>query len=72
MSDSTFQIVSRFGDTLRTLRQKHGLSQLELAKRAKVGQGAISEMEAGLRVPSLPTIAKIARALQMRPSELIE
>jgi transcriptional regulator with XRE-family HTH domain len=62
----------RVGRVLKKLREREGLSQLELAKRAKVGQGYISELEAGQKKnPGLETLRKIAKALGVPVTELL-
>ena len=52
----------RIGRALKRLREETGLSQLALAKRAKVSQAYISEIEAGQRRnPGIETLTKIAK-----------
>ena len=63
----------RIGKVLKRHREQKGLSQLELAKRAKVGQGYISEMEAGTKKnPGLEVLKRIAKALGVPVTELLE
>src|SRR5271156_2784199 len=45
-------------------RRKLGLSQAELARRAGIRQGTLNRVEHGKHKPSVPTIAKIEKALQ--------
>ncbi len=47
------------------LRQKRGLSQLALAKRAGMQQPAIARLESG-RSPSLGTLKRVAAALDAK------
>ena len=50
---------------LRKERKAAGLTQAELARRAKVPQGTISKMERGdILAPTFDTLDKLARALQ--------
>ncbi|MDP9397101.1 MAG: helix-turn-helix transcriptional regulator, partial [Actinomycetota bacterium] len=42
---------------LREARERAGLSQLELGRRAGVAQSVISAYESGRRQPALPTLA---------------
>ena len=57
----------------KRLREETGLSQLALAKRAKVSQAYISEIEAGQRRnPGIETLTKIAKALGVPVTELLE
>ena len=63
----------RIGRVLTRLREEKGFSQLGLAKRAKVSQGYISEMEAGQsKNPGIETLKKLARALGASVTELLE
>jgi DNA-binding XRE family transcriptional regulator len=45
-------------------RRKLGLSQVELARRAGIRPETLNRIEQGRNKPSVPTIAKIDRALQ--------
>ena len=55
---------------LREARQRSGLSQAELGRRAGVTQSMISAYESGQRQPALPTLARLIEAagLQLRAS----
>lgn len=65
--------MPRFAVKLKRLREAQGLSQLKLAKRAKVGQVYISELEAGIKInPGIETVRKLARALGVKVVELME
>ena len=58
---------------LRTIREEKGFSQLKLAKKSDVPQSYISELEAGLKKnPGIETLKKLARALGVPVSELLE
>lgn len=48
------------GDRLRELRQRHGLTLRELAARAEVSPGLLSQLENGVTDPSLSTLRKLA------------
>src|SRR5215210_2218324 len=53
----------RLAVEIRALREKKGLSQRELAERVGTTQSAIARLEGGNISPSLPTLDKIAHAL---------
>jgi XRE family transcriptional regulator, master regulator for biofilm formation len=58
---------------IRQLREDRGVSQLALAKKANVAQGYISLLEAGEeRNPSIAIVKKIAKALGVPATELLE
>jgi transcriptional regulator with XRE-family HTH domain len=57
---------------IRTLREMKGLTQEELAFKAKVTPGYVAQLELGLRKnPSLDVVRRLARALGVRLSELL-
>ncbi|HLE98765.1 MAG TPA: helix-turn-helix domain-containing protein [Gaiellaceae bacterium] len=45
------------GELLREARRRHGLTQRQLAARARTSQAAISRIERGLVSPSVDTLA---------------
>jgi two-component system response regulator len=59
-----------FGKAVRKQRFELGISQEELADRASLHRTYISDVELGLRNPSLKSITKLARALKLSPSTL--
>lgn len=60
-----------FGAALRRLRLAAGLSQEQLGLDAGVQRNFISLIETGQNQPTISTIAKLARALGMKASELV-
>ena len=60
-----------FGQRLRELRQKYGVTQQQLSAATGLTEGYISNMERGLKVPSLTTILRIAVALGCKVTELV-
>lgn len=62
----------RIGTMLKRIRMEKGLTQLALAKRARVAQGYISELEAGHeKNPGIETLRKLAKALGVPVTELL-
>lgn len=57
---------------LLEIRRQRGISQMELAKLSNVSSGYISELENGLKSPSINTICRLAKTLGCRPEELFE
>lgn len=47
------------GELLRAARKRHGLTQRQLAMRARTSQAAISRIERGLVSPSVDTLAEL-------------
>ena len=63
----------RLSTVIRKLREAKRMTQDELAKKAGVTQGYIGHLERGLKKnPSLPTLKKLARALGVPVTELLE
>ena len=48
------------------------LSQLDLALEAGISQGYLAMVESHQKIPTITTIFKIARALNISPTELFE
>lgn len=64
--------VKKFGKKVREIRLEKKLSQCKLAKTLGVHPTYISGIERGLRNPSLITLEKIAKALNVKIDELIK
>jgi len=61
------------GQNLKKLREKKGLSQDRLAKLADVANNTIIKIEQGENEnPTLETLKKIAKALEISVDELIQ
>jgi transcriptional regulator with XRE-family HTH domain len=60
---------TKFGNSLRTLRMKRGISQEHLAESADLHKNMVGLLERGLRNPSLVTITKLAKALKVPPAK---
>lgn len=65
-------IYEKVGENIKKLRKKTGLSQEELATMAKLDLTSISEIESGLRNPSLKTLYKISLALKGNIKDLFD
>jgi transcriptional regulator with XRE-family HTH domain len=51
------------GQLLRTARRRHGLTQRQLAARARTSQAAISRIERDLVSPAVSTLAELLRLM---------
>jgi len=60
-----------FGKRLRELRLERGISQEKLAEMADLHRNYVGVLERGGQNPSLEAICKLARALKVRPAELL-
>jgi transcriptional regulator with XRE-family HTH domain len=59
------------GTRVRQLRQKHGWSQAELAKRTQLTRVYITRLEAGRYDPTLSTLRALAKAFEVTLAELL-
>ncbi len=58
---------------LKAHREKKGMTQVQLAKRAKVTQSYVAQLEAGVKKnPSLATLMRIAKALGVSIEQLLK
>ena len=51
------------GTLLRSIRRRHGLTQTQLAIRARTSQAAISRIERGLVSPGVDTLSELLRLM---------
>ena len=58
------------GNTIRRLREKHGITQKELAERIHVSDKAISKWETGKGFPDVSVVEELAKALGVSLTEL--
>jgi len=65
------EVAQRFGDNLRRVRRRKGLSQDELAARASLHRTEIGMLENGQRVARITTMIQLAGAMNVDPAELI-
>ncbi len=61
----------KMGSRLRQLRLERGISLSELARRAGVGKGSLSEIESGARNPTVETLYAICRPLEVPLTALL-
>lgn len=53
------------GERIRYLRKKRELTQVELARKCKITQGALAQIEKSQVMPSLQTLRSISRELKV-------
>ncbi len=64
--------VQKVAERIQNLRQKKHMSQMDLALEAGISQGFLAMVESNRKVPTITTIFKIAQALDIHPSTLLE
>jgi transcriptional regulator with XRE-family HTH domain len=65
-------IAVRFGQRLRALRLRAGLSQVELAHQFGIDRGHVSEIENGKKNVCLPLLEVLARGFKLTVAELMK
>jgi len=63
--------LAPIGDVLRRARKEGGFTQEELAARACVDRKQLALYEANRTQPRMDTFIRLARALEVNPSELL-
>jgi transcriptional regulator with XRE-family HTH domain len=69
--NATVQEAQLFGRRLRELRQSRDLTQEALAEAADLSGNYISDLELGLKVPSLTIIVRLSQALDVAAADLL-
>ena len=64
------QAVVFIGDRLRALRIEQALTQEELAEKARVTRNTVARLERNENEPHMPTVRKLAAALEVHPRAL--
>ena len=61
----------RLGQVIARLRQRQNLSQEDLAEAAGVHRTYVSQIERGIKSPTMKVFIRIAGALRTRPSAVL-
>jgi transcriptional regulator with XRE-family HTH domain len=64
--------VGKLGPNLREARLNLELSQEQVSERSGVHATEVSRIEAGKRDPRVSTVERLARAVKLRPGQLLE
>ena len=62
----------KLGKNLKRIRTEKGISQGDIARALDVGRSFITNIENGKTNPTLATIAKIAKAIDVSTGELMK
>jgi transcriptional regulator with XRE-family HTH domain len=65
-------ITPALGIVIRNLRRAAKMSQEELADRANIHRTTVSQLERGLKSPTVALLAKVAKALDTTPSRIMK
>lgn len=64
--------VRKVAERIQTMRQNRNMSQMDLSLEAGISQSFLAMIESSRKVPTITTVFKIAKALNIRPSSLLE
>lgn len=62
----------KLGKRLKQLRKEHSLTQEKLSELTGLDRGYISDVERGVRNPSVRNISRLAKGLSIKISELMD
>lgn len=69
---SSKPIIQRFGEKLRALRVRHGMTLKQLAiATGHHAHGYISELESGKKIPTAEFVVKVARLFHATTDQLL-
>lgn len=71
MNDQKREIMIAVGSRIKYFRQIRSFSQEELALRANLNPAYFGQVERGLKCPTIDTLFKIAKALEIPTTELL-
>ncbi len=64
--------AKKLGENLKRIRMQKGISQSDISKSLGVSRGFVSNIENAKTNPTLATIAKLAKAVDVPASELLK
>lgn len=64
-------LQTAFATVIKRLRESRAMTQEDLAFESGVGRVSIAMMETGRRIPTLPTVFRLADALGVEPDEVV-
>jgi transcriptional regulator with XRE-family HTH domain len=70
--DEIAQIRRAFAVVLKGRRQRKQWSQVELAARSGLDNSYISQLEKGLKTPTLDSMLRLSKALEIVPEKLMK
>ncbi len=66
------ELLAQVGAGIRAWRKKAGLTMNQLAELADIDGGFLATIETGKKAPSVVTLAKLAKALDVRLADLFQ
>lgn len=72
MDEQKRGITLAVGNQIKYFRRLRDMSQEELALRANLNPAYFGQVERGLKCPTIDTLCKVAKALEVSPAELLQ
>jgi transcriptional regulator with XRE-family HTH domain len=72
MSSEETEALATFGRRVRALRSERALTEADLGKLVGITDWAVQKLECGQTDVQLGTLLRLARALDVKPSELVD
>lgn len=72
MTSERDQIHAQIGTKIMLIRRKRKLSQEKLAELSDLSKNALGFIERGVSVPTINTLNRIAKALEIELAELVD
>lgn len=72
VSPSRVALLKKFASNVRRVRESRGMSQTTLASLAAISRPRLNQLEQAKQDPRVSTVLKIARALKVPISNLLE
>lgn len=66
------ELITKIGKRIRVLRLERQLSQSELSTDAYLSKNQLGRLERGEHIPNIITLLKIAKALDVNISEIVD
>jgi len=63
--------LNSLGQRIKKIRKAKNITQVELAVETGLSPSYIASIEQSVRMPSLKTLNKIAKSLNIKPNELL-
>jgi transcriptional regulator with XRE-family HTH domain len=70
--DNIMSPIERVAERIQALRQRRGLTQAELAAKAGISRGYLARLETARQDPTLTTLERLARALRVKVTRLLD
>jgi DNA-binding XRE family transcriptional regulator len=71
-SEDTIPLVETIGRNVKRQRERRAWTQERLAVKAGIHRVSLARIEAGTKTPSLDLLARLARALRVKPGRLLD